>query len=347
MKKILTFVFILFLLKVSAQTSVTAVSICGQTQYIRVTFTDEFIPVHNTLPVSCPDGTIHYNTEESQNLVCKMELFADAACSIPVNVDPRYFAYCNCITASHGTRIQPTFLNLPDCAATIPVSSEYKDNWRIDRYLIFMDRCTWDCTGYNCSVSGEGTPTTYNIVMNCCFGPKTLAVHLVSFEGVRRLGTNMLSWLLENRQDFSRLLVERSFDGVRYDAVCATSDVSLDRYADTVGATAYYRLRVYNTNGTFFFSPVVVLKAAAVVGELSVSPSPFKDVLQVSVSCGSRFRSVIKLVSMEGKTVYTTSRELRAGVNNLIINTPPVCKGFYILSVSYDGGTVRKKVLKQ
>jgi hypothetical protein len=350
MKKILTLVFILFLLKAGAQTSVTAVNCSSGKYYVRVTFTDEFIPLHNVSTTTCSDGSVHYDTEESQFLKCYMELFADAACTTPVPVDPRFFEYSNYITASHGTREQPSFLYIPDCSITIPPGLEYKDNWRTDHYLIYTLQCIWQCSGggyYDCYTTGPGYPTNFNIIINCCFGPTVLVVHLLDFDGQRNAGINTLSWKLENKVDFTKLLVERSFDGVQYDAVYSTTDVNVSTYADAVGTTAYYRLRVYNTNGTFFISPAVVLKAAPVVRELKVSPSPFKDVLQVAVSSPVKSLSVFKLCSIEGKTVFVAKRELKAGVNNLIINIPPVCKGVYILTMSNSEGTVSKKVVKQ
>lgn len=348
MKKILTFVFLLLLLKAGAQTSVTAVSTCGPTWYVRVTFTDEFVPLHNTSPVTCPDGTTHYNTEESQYLNCKMELFADAACSIPMAVDPRFFAYCNCITASHGTRIQPDFLNLPDCSAGLPAGSEYGDNWRTDRYLVTMTECTWECLGggfYNCAASGPGVPTTYDIVVNCCFEPKPLAVHLVSFDGVRGSGVNTISWVLSGPADLARLEMERSFDGIRYDLIYSTTDVTVSTFSDVVDISAYYRLKLYNTNGTFFYSAVVEVK----VGDFgrAFSVSFLGDDLKVAVTSPVKSRSVFKFCSVDGRTVFIASRDLKAGVNHLVFIVPRVCKGVYVLTMSNEEGVVARNVLKQ
>ncbi len=349
MKKILTLAFLFVLLKVSAQTSVTPMNICGPTYYIRVTFSDEYVPEHNTSPVTCPDGAVHYDTEESQWLVCKMEIFADAACTVPMQVDPRFFSYCNCITASHGIRTQPTFLNFTNCADTPPMDIEHGDNWRIDRYLVYMNQCIWECDGggyYNCSASGSGVPTNYNVMINCCYKPGVLAVHLLDFSGVRSGSVNTLSWKFDNTIDFSLLELERSYDGVNYSVIYSTADASINGYIDGVSRTAYYRLRVYNKNGGSFYSSVVVLKVATGYS-FSVYPSPFKDGFSVNVAVASDVRASFKLVGSDGRLVYSASRDLHSGVNKVRLSVPGLCAGTYVLVMNSPLGTDSRKIVKQ
>jgi hypothetical protein len=79
----------------------------------------------------------------------------------------------------------------------------------------------------------------------------------------------------------------------------------------------------------------------------TVSPSPFNNVLNISVSATFKRLSVFRLVSMQGKIMFQTQRQIKAGANNLIINLPPVCPGIYIMTMSNDNGVVAIKVLKQ
>lgn len=347
MKKILTIVLLLFMVKAGAQTSVTEVSCSSGKFYVRVTFTDDYIPPHNVSTVSCPDG-IHYNTEESQYLQCYMELFADAACMVPVPVDPRFFEYQNVITGSHGTRPLPSFMYIPDCAAPLPSSSEYKDNWRTDRYLVTKTNCNWQCTGgYNCTNSGPGVPTNYNIIINCCFGPTVLEVHLADLRGQRDAGVNLLSWRLENRTDLARLVLERSFDGINYFPLFTSTDANVTSYSDRTAQTAYYRLRLFNQNGNPVVSPVVLLKAELAPGGFAVWPSPFKEVLQVSVTAARRHTAVFTLFAAEGRTVFRAERVVRWGTNQFIFFLPLLPPGLYILRMTHAEETVTTQLLKQ
>lgn len=349
MKKILTLVFILLLLKAGAQTSVHAVTCGPHNFFVRVSFTDSIDNGHVISTTTCADGD-HINEQGGQWIKCHMELFADAACTLPVAVDPRFFAFVRDMAGSTGTPSNPTIIYINNCQDTIAAGSAHDYNYRIDYPMIYMKQCIWMCAngGYNdCSYINPGVPSNYNIQINCCFAPGTLAVHLTDFNGVSSPGGNVLSWGLENKVDFAKLELERSFDAVRYHSVYATTNATISTFIDHTDSTAYYRLKIYNNNGTFFISPVVVLKDGLVIRELKVSPSPFKDALQISVSLPVKLLSVFKLCSVEGKTVVVIQKELRAGVNNLIINVPPVCKGVYILTMKNSEGTVSKKVVKQ
>jgi hypothetical protein len=122
----------------------------------------------------------------------------------------------------------------------------------------------------------------------------------------------------------------------------------LHSWSDRFDSTAYYRLKVYNTNGTFFFSPIILLKSLSFIQKnFIVSPSPFGNVLKVSVSAVQNVRSVFKLVSVEGKTVFFTEQDVKVGVNRFSFDIPTVAPGIYIIMMSDNEGTVATKVLKQ
>ncbi len=347
MKRILTIVMLGFILKAGAQTSVTPVSCSSGKFYVRVTFTDEYAPRHNVSSVSCPGG-IFYNTEESQYLKCYMELFADAACIQPVPVDPRFFEYQNVITGSHGTRPDPSFMYIPDCGAPLPSTSEYKDNWRTDLYLVTKEQCNWDCSSsqYQCTTTGPGVPTNYNIIINCCFGPSALAVRLLEFTGVRNGTANTLHWKLEYAVDLVKLTMERSYDGTNYPTVLTTTDVNQVQWTEQTDRTSYYRLRIFNRDGSSFLSPVVVLKAGE-TGGLLVYPSPFRDILKVSVWATRNSGSVFSIIAADGRKVYRAERLLRRGTNQFIFFLPVLSPGLYMLQMVHADGIVTTKLLRQ
>jgi hypothetical protein len=351
MKQILTLVLFLFLVKANAQTSVTAVS-CGQNNYfVRVAFTDEIVPVHDISTTVCADNSVHADTEEGEFLKCRMELFADAACTQTVSVDPRFFEFARDVQGSTGTTSNPKFIYSSNCSATIPPGLDHGNNYRIDNILIYTQQCIWECSGsgyYNCYSTDPGWPTNYNIMINCCYAPSLLAVHLIDFNGQQNAGINTLSWSLENKVDFARLEIERSFDGINYTAIYTTGDVNISQYADRTDNSSYYRLKIYNTNNTFFISPIILLKGLSFIKEsFAVFPSPLNDLLNISVSAVHNATSVFKLVSMEGKVVFQAKREVKVGVNQFVFNIPSASRGIYIMMMSNDEGTVAIKVLKK
>jgi hypothetical protein len=91
----------------------------------------------------------------------------------------------------------------------------------------------------------------------------------------------------------------------------------------------------------------VVLKAGDVIADFKVAPSPFSNVLNLTISVPAKSHCKFRLSTVEGRTIVVTEREVKAGVNNLIINVPRVCKGVYVLTMKNSEGTVSRKVLKQ
>jgi len=352
MKKILTIAFILFFGTAGAQTLGSAVNCGGKTYYVRTTFTGIYVPAHDISTTTCPDNTVHNDTEEGDYMECKMELFADAAYTQPLDVDPRFFSYAPSVPGSVGTADNPGVIYRYECPAPLPAGSTWGGNWRTDRSVIYVQQCIWECVGsgyYNCYPSGPGMPLNYNIIINCCYAPSVLAVRLVSFEGVRKgSGVNVLSWNLENKSDFSRLELERSFDGVQYSVVYATSDVNIASYGDAVDETSYYRLRVYSTNGSSYYSSVVVLKVLTGLKKtFLVSPSPFVRELRVKVTAVVGSRAVFRLVSVDGREVFRSSQDVVAGSNAFVFDIPVVAKGIYLFTMSDRDGTVAKKLIKE
>jgi hypothetical protein len=351
MKQILTLLFFLFLLKAGAQTSVTAVS-CGQNNYfIRVTFTDDLVPVHDISTTVCADNSVHSDTEEGEFLKCNMELFADAACTQPISVDPRFFEFARDVQGSTGTINNPSIIYNNNCSATIPPGLVYGNNYRLDNILIYTQQCIWECSGsgyYNCYSTDPGWPANYNIMINCCFAPSSLAVHLVNFNGQRNAEVNRLSWSLDNKQDLVRLELERSFDGINYTVVYSTVNANVERYADVTSTTAYYRLRVFSLGGMAVTSSIILLKNLSFITEsFSVSPSPFDKELKVSVSATVSSRSVFRLVSVDGKVLFQAEREVRIGVNQFVFNVPDLAPGVYIMTMSNGERMVGRKVVKR
>ncbi len=164
MKKILTLGFVLFFTGSQAQVPGAAVNCNGHTYYVRATFTDISVPVHDISTTNCPDGSVHNDTEEGEYLDCKMELFLDAACTQPVAVDPRFFSFAPSVPGSVGTVSNPSAIYRYECNAPLPAGSTYADNWRIDRTVIYVNQCIWECAGagyYNCYPTSSGMPTNY------------------------------------------------------------------------------------------------------------------------------------------------------------------------------------------
>ncbi len=172
-------------------------------------------------------------------------------------------------------------------------------------------------------------------------------MQLTDFNGQRNSVINTLNWKLVDTTGFARLELERSIDGINFTVVYSTTNPNIDRYSEQTSTTSYYRLKVYSTNGAPLVSPIVVLKTVEFFSEkFIVSPSPFKDVLNVSVTAAGKMNAIFKLVAVSGQTMFQSERELKTGANHFVFTIPPVATGMYIMTMNNGNGTVARKSIE-
>ncbi len=94
-----------------------------------------------------------------------------------------------------------------------------------------------------------------------------LPVQLISFTGNRSGDRNQLFWQVADAAGFGRFVVERSTDGVHYSAVGEqlwSPSLREYRFEESLlsgeAGQWYYRLRLTDVNGSFCYSPVVIIR---------------------------------------------------------------------------------------
>ncbi|MBX9851230.1 MAG: hypothetical protein K2X86_05660, partial [Cytophagaceae bacterium] len=109
----------------------------------------------------------------------------------------------------------------------------------------------------------------------------TLPVELISFEAVRGKGQVDLSWTTASEKNNNYFEIERSADGINYEAIGKvwgkgnSSEVTSYGMADPrpLSLTTYYRLVQYDIDGTKNIGPVRIVQASA-DEEIIVYPNP-------------------------------------------------------------------------
>lgn len=197
-------------------------------------------------------------------------------------------------------------------------------------------------TAYGCSIESD------TVIVSGLTGP--LAVHIVSFNGTRNDETNTLSWKLENKQDFVKLDIERSYDGTSFTSIFSTANIDLDNFSEQSYTTSYYRLKITNKDGAITYSSIVVLKAKGTYGfEISIKayPNPFTDILTAVISSTVKDNYTVRLTSVDGKVVYQKALQAKIGTNDLQINVSNIPSGVYLLSLVSPFETKTIKVFKR
>lgn len=170
-----------------------------------------------------------------------------------------------------------------------------------------------------------------------------LPVSLLSFEAVKQNGKVLLEWLTENEVNTASYTVERSTDGVTYDAIGSVQAANSGRYNFTDAAPLaginYYRLKSIDRNGVFRYSAVRKINFTAEGNDIMVYPNPVTGGLvtvTASVNCQSA-----QLFDAAGKRIR--SYQLKGKTNTLPLAA--LAKGVYQLQIVTETGVQTEKII--
>jgi len=182
-----------------------------------------------------------------------------------------------------------------------------------------------------------------------------LPVVLSNFQGSITNLTARLNWVTENELNFSHTSVEKSYDGLAFDAigtVAAKGPNSVNEYSFTDANLAahsnkvYYRLKLVDNDGKSSYSKVLMLTYQYNKGDVKVFPNPTRSFTQINLASEKDEKTSLRVVNMLGKTVIAQPAHLSKGANEIIINgLDKLAKGVYIVQVVVNGNTVNRKIV--
>lgn len=99
----------------------------------------------------------------------------------------------------------------------------------------------------------------------------------------------------------------------------------------------YYRLKMFDTDGRFSYSPVVRTGTAGNGIKLSVYPNPVSDILTVSASVEKTSMVFFQIIDSYGRTVASKQRLLQKGSNSFSWILATLAAGNYYIVLSNNG----------
>ncbi|MBK6274985.1 MAG: T9SS type A sorting domain-containing protein [Saprospirales bacterium] len=189
-----------------------------------------------------------------------------------------------------------------------------------------------------------------------------LPVELISFNGKMLDNTIALNWTTLSEQNTKEFIIERSTNGmdfytigtenatgysnqkIDYNFIDNEIDVSIQKY--------YYRLKIVDFDGTFSFSPIVVISINTFkTNEIKIYPNPFKEVITIEFNFSEYKNSKLVLFDNNGKIAFTKTITIPSNKTtielNELIHLP---KGVYYLNI-FDNETSlilrTEKIIKQ
>jgi hypothetical protein len=202
--------------------------------------------------------------------------------------------------------------------------------------------------------------TAYKFITNCAGGGvcgKILPVGLVNFYGERMDKVNNLYWQTSSEENIKTYSVERSTDGINFTTigdVIAKNSPSKYYYEDknsVLGVINYYRIKVYDNNGTESNTNIVALSSGndEVLTVSQLYPNPTTNSFMIGLDSKQKGKAVINIYDVFGKVVKSANYDVNGGVNQYIISTDNLSIGVYTVEVlnSFNEIITKQKLIKE
>jgi ELWxxDGT repeat protein len=207
------------------------------------------------------------------------------------------------------------------------------------------------------NVNGNGSgdnPNLYKINQTV-----VLPASLLSFNVALRDGSVAVNWATASEINTKSFVVERSIDGVHFNAlgtVAAAGNSNTARqyqYTDAsalqAGAsTLYYRLRTVDNDGKYTYTAILPVQMKGGMFKITLSPNPVRNQLSVAFSTNNAKTATLRVTDANGKVVYQQQFQTN-GVASMqqYINVSDYAAGAYFVQLITDKDTKTAQFVKQ
>jgi hypothetical protein len=164
----------------------------------------------------------------------------------------------------------------------------------------------------------------------------------------------LLNWYTQTESNTSYFEVQKSTDGNHFSSIAhvqASNNSSTLREYETVdhsmdAATIYYRIKLYDQDGSSTMSNTVSFNTGRQVEKIAVHPNVINSRFNISLqAAGHNTAAILQLVDMAGKVIWVKNVRLQKGQNTLEVQRRSEPEGMYILVCSSGTALVKQKVL--
>ena len=187
-----------------------------------------------------------------------------------------------------------------------------------------------------------------------------LPIDLLSFSGYKDGGRNQLRWTTSTEQNNRGFEVQRSLDGVNYNAIGfvnsmangGNSSVQLNyTFTDNnvTGLRQYYRLRQVDFGGNNKLSNIVLIKSdkPTIITIDGIFPNPATTTINLLVGAPVKDKVSIVVTDMAGRIMITKNMNVETGSNTLPLDVSGLAGGnYFIRMVDSNGEVVSGKFVK-
>ncbi len=167
-----------------------------------------------------------------------------------------------------------------------------------------------------------------------------LPVKLLYFTAIADGNKVRLNWEAANEQDTRTYVLEKSLNSTSFSTLLsvASRQLSQSAYVDfdynPVTGWNYYRLKIIDKSGSYFYSPIRPVKFEKGREDVKIFPVPANTVLNIQLPTSYVNQTNLLVYSIDGK--FIASRRPQA--NMVVLNVAPLAAGTYIIQIQKTNG---------
>lgn len=204
----------------------------------------------------------------------------------------------------------------------------------------------------------DGTPLDHLVIStNPKLNAQSLPLEMADFTGTTERYTNLLTFTTTREDNTDRHLIERTAANQdRWETIgtlaAAGNSTETHHYSFTDRAplaTAYYRIRTIDVDGTESLSPIISLQReqdSETSTQVSIFPNPTTDRATLTFNHQSGGQVIVQLFSMKGRRVITQEVMATQGSNQVDLHLGQLPAGTYVLTAALSGqSTLRERIV--
>jgi len=162
-----------------------------------------------------------------------------------------------------------------------------------------------------------------------------LPVKLIYFTAIADGNRVRVNWEAANEQDTRLYEVEKSLNATNFVHLSTVNARQLvqSAYVDYDPAPAqgwnYYRLKIIDKSGSFFYSPIRQVKFDKGAEELKLFPNPATTVLNILLPSSFVNKTTLQVYGIDGKLISS----MKPSASLVVMHVEPLAAGTYVLQV--------------
>lgn len=240
--------------------------------------------------------------------------------------------------------------NFEVISQTSSVSMPALANTATDRWYDYFAQANTTISAAAHSETFTLAPGEYKVLLSA---PQVIPVTLINFSGKRNGNINELTWKVNNEQNLSSYVVERSFDGANFQALGEVPAMAREEYGysdniqNVAGSVLYYRLKSVDVDGQFTYSSIIKMVRSQRGWIVEVRPNPFAEKMILQVESPVNDKLNVSITDLSGKQIL--SRQIAVSSGSNVFDIPEAAsfpKGVYVVKITGQEFTQTMKLVK-